>query len=105
MTPSIQRELLVRRWVHSHEEDAGGEAVYRPSTWAFPPSRGRSGFDLRPDGSLLRLGPGPTDRPQEAKGCWRLDGDRLVLEMSAVGEAPRTVHVVSASEDRLVIAT
>ena len=105
MTEPIQRELLVRRWIHSHEEDTGGEAVYRPATWSFPPARGRAGFDLRRDGSLVRLGPGPTDRPQKARGRWRLEGDRLVLAVTVAGETPQILQIVSASEDRLVVLT
>ena len=105
MTQPIRRELLVRRWIHSHEEDAGGEAVYRPATWAFPPARGRSGFDLRRDGTLVRIAPGPTDRPQKARGRWRLEGDRLVLLEPVAGETPQTLQIVSASEDRLVVLT
>ncbi len=105
MKPSpIRRELLVRRWCHSHEEDGVGEAVYRPATWSFPPSRGRSGFELLPDGTLLGFGPGPTDRPQETRGKWWLDGDQLVLEPSGTGGVPRKLRVMSASEDRLVVS-
>jgi hypothetical protein len=103
MPAGIQRRVLVRRWLHSHEEDTGAEVVYRPASWGFPPARGRSGFELKQDGTLLHIAPGPADRPQESAGRWRLDGNLLVLEAKAVGEAPRTLHVVSASEDRLVV--
>jgi hypothetical protein len=103
MMDTVRREILVRRWMRSHEEDAGGQAVYRPAGWAFPPSRGRAGFDLRPDGTLLRLQPGPADRPRKARGRWRLEGDRLVLLGMGAGETPQTLKIVSASEDRLVV--
>jgi hypothetical protein len=105
VTPAgVRREVLVRRWMHSHEEDSDVQQVYRPAGWAFPPSRGRGGFELCRDGTLLHIAPGAADRPQESAGRWRLDGDRLVLEAPGVGEGPRTLHVVSASEDRLVVA-
>jgi hypothetical protein len=105
MPADIHREVLLGRWVHSHEEDQGDEAVYRPASWAFPPSRGRGGFELRQDGTLRRWGPGPVDRPQESTGRWRLDGDQLVLEGPGSGEKPRRLRVMSASEDRLVVTT
>src|SRR5438034_663791 len=43
----------MRRWLHSHEEDADAAKVYRPDDYPFPPARGRMGFELKPDGSLL----------------------------------------------------
>jgi len=98
----IDRAALQREWVHSHEEDTDGEQVFRPASYAFPPSRGRSGLDLRADGSYGESAPGPTDRPEEAGGgTWELDGDELKLRS---GEGPtRTLHVVSAAPDRLVV--
>jgi hypothetical protein len=53
-TPDPAR--LHKRWLHSYEEDTETEAVYRPESYAFPPSRGpRPGFELRPDGSCILL--------------------------------------------------
>jgi hypothetical protein len=101
MTAEYHAKDLHGRWLHSHEEDTEGRAVYRPTGFRFPPARGRSGFELRPGGELLRLGPGPADRPQATAGRWRLDGDRLVLEPRA--ESPRTLRILSATPERLVV--
>jgi hypothetical protein len=103
MTRKIDAKLLERRWLHSHEEDSERAVVYRPAGWAFPPSRGRSGFDLRPGGRLVTLGPGPTDRPEERPGRWRLDGDLLVLEPGPGRGPARTLRVERAAADRLEI--
>ena len=103
VTPPPPKELL-QRWLHSHEEDSGDETVFRPADFQFPPSRGRSGFDLKPDGGLLDIGIGATDRPTESLGSWKLQGNsRLVLESPASGR--RTVQIVSLAPDRLVIKT
>ena len=71
--------LLQRRWVHSHEEDTDDEMVFRPEDYAFPRSRGRTSFELRPDGTYTESSPGPVDLPEESTGSWSLDSDRLVL--------------------------
>ena len=95
-------EALQGRWVHSHEEDSGGEMVFRPATHQFPPSRGRVSFELRPDGSYAERVPGPVDAPVESSGRWSLEGDRLVF--AAEGERPEHALQIAASEPgRLVV--
>ncbi|MEX2448909.1 MAG: hypothetical protein WD404_09245 [Solirubrobacterales bacterium] len=97
-----KREALLGRWVHSHEEDSGEELVFRPADRAFPPSRGRLAFELRPDGDYVETAPGPTDVPEESRGKWSLEGNRLVLE--AEGNRPgHTWELAGAARDRLVL--
>ena len=103
MPRKIEPRVLTRCWVHAHEEDSETELVYRPADWELPPSRGRSGFDLRADGRLVRFHPGPTDRPEEAPGRWRVEHGRLVFEERPGGEAPRSFRIVSATRNRLVL--
>jgi hypothetical protein len=68
------------RWTHSHEEDTDTEMVFRPADNPFPPSRGRTSIDLRPDGTFVKRAPGPVDVPEETTGSWALEGgDRLDL--------------------------
>ena len=100
---TIDRSALERAWVHSHEEDTADEQVFRPADFAFPPSRGRRGFELRPDGSYAETVPGPTDRPEEAAGRWELEDDTLVLSRSD-GPASERLRVTAVDHDRLVVA-
>ena len=55
---------LLQHWIHSHEEDTDTEMVFRPASFNFPPARGRKGFELSPDGTLIDYRIGPTDRPR-----------------------------------------
>jgi hypothetical protein len=104
MEKKITSEILSRHWVHSHEEDTETEMVFRPASFNFPRSRGRRAFELKPDGSLVDIGIGPTDRPQEAQGRWNLaDDDRLVFHGKTPLGPSRTLQIVSAEKDRLVI--
>jgi hypothetical protein len=97
------RERLVgRRWVHSHEEDTDEELVYRPADHPFPPSRGRTSFELRPDGTYVESSPGPVDAPEESAGTWSLDDDRLIL--GAVGDRPgHAWEITGAEPERLTV--
>lgn len=97
-----RRQALLGRWVHSHEEDSEDEMVFRPATHDFPPSRGRTSFELRPDGRYIECSPGPVDAPEESRGRWELDGDRLVLE--AEGDRPGHAWELAGSQrDRLTV--
>ncbi len=95
---------LHQHWVHSHEEDTDTEMVFRPKTFKFPPSRGRKSFELKPDGRLTETGIGPTDRPQESQGTWRLnDSDNLAFYSESQSVPRRVMKIASVEKDRLVI--
>jgi hypothetical protein len=72
-------------WVRSQEDDTASEIVYRRAGYDFPPSRGRTAIDLRPDGTYVESSPGPVDVPEETTGRWTLEGRRLVLEPDGDG--------------------
>jgi hypothetical protein len=97
----IIAESLAQRWVHSHEEDTPTEMVFRPATFKFPRSRGRTSFELKPDGSLIEYRIGPTDRREVTHGTWTLDDDYLNLNNPA--ESVRRLHIAALDNDRIVI--
>ena len=92
-----REELLQGRWVHSHEEDTDAEMVFRPASFAFPRSRGRTSFELHPDGTYVESSPGPVDVPEESTGSWSLEGDQLVLGRDHAWK------IKDASSDRLTV--
>lgn len=95
---------LVQRWLHSHEEDTATEMVFRPSNFPFPPSRGRTGFELHPDHTLVEIGIAPTDQPSETSGSWELhEEDEPILLLSPSTESSRTLRLAAASPERLVV--
>jgi hypothetical protein len=100
----INREAVAGSWVHSHEEDAPGQAVYRPSTFAFPPSRGRGGFDLNPDGSATEFGPGAADQTAARAVRWEVGADGQLKIYAPGSHAPsRVLKIASAGPDKLVV--
>jgi hypothetical protein len=102
MSPDINRGMLARRWLHAHEEDAPGHRVFRPDSHPLPPSRGRTGYDLQPDGRAVKVGPGATDRSVAAQGTWTLDAQgRVVVRIP--GQPDEVLDVVSIDADRLVV--
>jgi hypothetical protein len=104
MKKVIDRNALHRHWVHSHEEDTETERVFRPASFAFPRSRGRSAMALKPDGGLVETGIGPTDRPQESQETWKLEGgDTLSIYEKGKQKPKRTMKIVSLDQERLVV--
>ena len=96
---------LTQRWIHSHEEDTPNEMVFRTAGYSFPRSRGRSGFELRPDQSMIEIQPGAGDAGHESTGKWELRGDKSLAFFKPGAKAPaRTFKILSADADRLVVA-
>lgn len=99
----MNRDQVSGRWVHAHEEDTETEMVFRPADRPLPPARGRTAFEIRPDGTYVEEGPGPTDKPEEkASGTWSVEDGDLVLAVQESGER-RVLRIASAEPDRLVV--
>jgi hypothetical protein len=104
MKKNFDKNALPQHWVHSHEEDTETERVFRPASFAFPRSRGRSAIAMQPDGDLVETGIGPTDRPQESRGIWKLEEeDILSLYETGKKKPKRTMKIVSLDRNRLVL--
>jgi len=100
----VLADELHQHWVHSHEEDTDTEMVFRPKTFKFPPSRGRKSFELKSNGSLTEAGIGPTDRPQESRGTWRIEnGGNLAFYFESQTVPRRVMKIASVDKDRLII--
>jgi hypothetical protein len=97
-----ERALLHRHWVHSHEEDTATETVYRPAEFPFPPSRGRTGFDLKPDQRCAEFGIAPADGSEEYAATWELDDDRLTI-YDERRRPVQVLQVVALDAERLVV--
>ena len=98
-------ENLRQSWIHSHEEDTDTETVYRPADYDFPLSRGRAGFELKPDNKMSEINIAATDGTTEKEGSWGLKSnqDKLELQLNPDSPAKRNLQIESVSKDRLVV--
>ncbi len=76
---TLENQLLQKTWLHSYEEDAGDTIAFRPNTYDFPPSRGRTGFMLEKGGTIRQYEIAPTDGLQEILGQWEFNGNQAIL--------------------------
>ena len=102
MKTQVDPLVLHGSWFRSPEEDTPTEVVYRPASYHFPPSRGREGMQLLPDGTMVHAGIGPTDVAHHRKGRWRLEDTVLHLDFEEPTATRRALDLVEASTDRLV---
>lgn len=101
---NLDKDALHQTWMHSREEDTDTEMVFRPAGYAFPRSRGRTGFELKNGGKLVEIGIAPTDAQQQTAGTWSLEDDNKLAFYSGSGSKPsRVLQVISADKDRLVL--
>ena len=94
---------LIGHWRHSHEEDQGDQIVFRPSTFTFPPARGRVAFRLDEDGVAKRFPIGADDRSGSVEAGWRLSGDRIEIIDKGAAAPAQVWEIVSASAKKLVL--
>lgn len=93
---------LYQYWIHSYEEDETAKQlwVYRPDTYAFPPARGRDGFEIKENGVFIAHPIAPTDGSLSIEEKWTLDKDKLMV-VGENGEYGFTI--ISVSKDKLVL--
>lgn len=82
---------IFRRWQHSYEEDAGDVQAYRPFEYPFPPARGRTGIEFRPDGQFVRWVIGPGDAPEAVPARWREQEENSRVVVSGAQQQEETV--------------
>lgn len=75
-------------WLQSREENVGDTLVYRPNTYAFPPSRGRTGFAIKPYGRFEQFDIAPTDGLAGQPGTWVIDKETLLHIHLLEGQEP-----------------
>lgn len=78
-TPALPAELF-RHWIHSREEDQRDERFFRGPDFVFPPSFGRDGMEMQPDGGFVQHDLGPADGIVRVPGHWTQEApDRIAV--------------------------
>ena len=96
--------MLEKTWLHSYEDDSEGLRAYRPNTYSFPPSRGRTGFAFKAGGNFLQYNIAPTDGLEEVPGTWKMTDDKTIQISFPAGKGePYTMEIVSLTNDMLKV--
>jgi hypothetical protein len=101
-TADLPPELFTH-WIHSREEDQDDLQVFRTEAFSFPPSFGRDGMELRPDGTFIQDDVGPADGIVQTPGRWTQQGPgRIAVRFDGARE-DYAFTVVSVSAELLQI--
>ena len=103
-TPPKLPEAIFRLWIHSYEEDTPAARVFRPSTFEFPPARGRFSFEIKKDGTFSRFDFARGDGSQEHRGSWKATGPHTFETSFPQLELKETIEIVSCDENELRLA-
>ncbi|RYU79709.1 hypothetical protein [Hymenobacter persicinus] len=104
VTSAPVMKQLERTWLHAQEEDQGDVRVYRPNTYAFPPARGRTGFQFDHNGLFTQYDIAPTDGLEGRKGTWKADGSsKIVISLDDKRDPDYTLEIVSLDKDVLKV--
>jgi len=98
-----REKLYVGTWRHSHEEDAPTTRVFRRKEFAFPRSRGRVGYELRPDRTGAYLAIAARDGTDAKECTWQAPGDGSEILLRFPDGTEQKLSVISAERDRLEI--
>ena len=93
---SASMKQLEGTWLASHEENRGDTLVYRPNTYKFPPTRGRTGFALKSYGRFKQFDIAPTDGLTGRPGTWTAAGNtRLRIHLTDGHSPDYTLEILS----------
>jgi hypothetical protein len=102
----LEEQLIGTTWLHAFEEDQDDVITYRPNTYDFAPSRGRTGFLLEPGGVLKNFAIAPADGLEEQPGTWEFtDGKKILVTIKPEGQPQLRyfIEIVSLEDDVLRI--
>ena len=99
---AYNEDCIYKHWTHSHEEDTEDKKVYRPSTFEFPQSRGRDGFEIRENGEFILYIMGRTDKTEKIFGNFSIDSNKLNIELVSIQKS-YNMTILSCDENQLII--
>jgi hypothetical protein len=99
----IPKEIF-KFWVHSYEEDDKDTIVYRPRDFEFPPSRGRSGFEIKQNREFILHGLDPSDRPSKVTGYFEVERpNRIKVKFQDQKTEPHILDIATCDDNVLRI--
>ncbi|MGI4884345.1 MAG: hypothetical protein ACRYFR_05235 [Janthinobacterium lividum] len=102
--PAASSKELQGTWLQSPEETRGDTLCYRPNTYKFPPSRGRTGFAIGPAGRFQQFDIAPTDGLQGHDGTWTAPDPAHLRVHLADGSTPDyTLEIISLHQGVLAL--
>ena len=95
-------KALYQHWVHSYEDEDGTGKVYRISSYDFPPSRGRHGFQLQKEGECIEFAIARGDGIEKRMANWVFESSDIIKITFKDATIPSVKYrILSVSESML----
>jgi len=95
---------LFNHWVHSYEDDTKDTNVYRPSTYDFPLSMGRGGFEIKANGEFIQYKIAPADGLDKFIGNWEQIGDKKIsIDFKNDNLKSQKLYIISVNDTILKV--
>jgi hypothetical protein len=96
---------IFKHWLHSYEDQSeSGIEVYRPKNYPFPLSRGRKGFEIKPDGGFISYDIAATDGYDVNIGKWDFkEPNELIITFKDLNKVPYRFLIIHSDEHLLKI--
>lgn len=100
---SLPKELF-NHWIHSHEDDTKDIRAFRPSSYNFPRSRVRQGFEIKKNGEFVEYRIAPTDALLQLSGHWKpVEENKIAIEFDDKEIKPYLITIVSVDKYMLKV--
>ena len=98
----VNIEHLCQHWIHSREEDAGGEQTYRAlGSKEFPPSRFRMQYIFHKTGDCEVFFLDPADAHRFKPGKWRIEPKSPTVLHITGPDAPQSYQILELTKEVL----
>jgi hypothetical protein len=109
---SASNQDFIGEWMYSYEDNKDDIKAFRPATYNFPPSRGRTGMKILKDGTCTKTGIAPADGFLTYTGKWTFNKKQNTItfnwedkdktsELEKLPVRTETFTLVSASKEML----
>lgn len=100
----MMKKVVGTTWIYSFEDNKDGLEAYRPSTYEFPPARGREGWKFEESGTVKKQAIGPTDVYVTKEGKWNFsqENNKNTLTISLENQKV-SYEIVSVSDTILFV--
>jgi hypothetical protein len=96
---------IFKQWLYSYEDKSEkGIEVYRPKSYPFPLSRGRKGFEIKPNGEFFSYDIAAADGYDVIPGKWKfIKPNELIVNFEDPQKKPYKFIIMSNDENILQI--
>ena len=101
-TEDSMKKVIGITWIRSFEDDKDGTEAYRPTTYEFPPARGREGWKFEENKTVKKQAIAATDGYVSEEGTWTLTKENQKDIVNIVMENGKVNYEIISVSDSII---